>query len=164
MFIMAFEEMGQVVEKELGWDDTIEKESSFILLPDGDYEFTVTEFLRARHEGSENLPPCNKAILTINIKTKQGESNIKHNLFLHSRTEGMVSAFFLGIGLKKHGEPFKMNWNNVIGSKGICKVSTRLYDGKQYNDIKRFYDPEKDKNINVCNPSAPAKAFKPGAF
>ena len=40
---MAFEQLGQAVpveERELGWDDTIEKESAgFIILPEGDYEF-----------------------------------------------------------------------------------------------------------------------------
>ena len=43
-------------EKELGWDDVIEKESDFTLLPAGDYDFTITGFERARHEGSEKLP------------------------------------------------------------------------------------------------------------
>ena len=28
-------------EKELGWDDVIEKESDFTLLPAGDYDFTI---------------------------------------------------------------------------------------------------------------------------
>ena len=55
---MAFEQLGQAVpveERELGWDDTIEKESAgFIILPEGDYEFKVLEFQRARHEGSEH--------------------------------------------------------------------------------------------------------------
>lgn len=142
---MAFEQFGQEVaaERELGWDDTIEKESAgFITLPEGDYVFKVLEFQRARHEGSEKLPPCNKAVITLAIETPEGEAQIRHNLFLHSRTEGMVSAFFIGIGLKKHGEPLKMDWPKVIGRTGKAKISVREYNGKQYNDVKRFLDPD----------------------
>lgn len=160
---MAFEDMGTVVEKELGWEDTIEKESSFILLPEGDYQFKVTAFQRERHNGSDKLPPCNKAVLTIEIDTPQGAASIRYNLFLHSRTEGMISAFFLAIGQKKHGEPFKMNWNKVIGATGTCHVKTKTYEGKEYNEIKKFYDPEKD-SVTVINSGASQKAYQPGAF
>lgn len=160
---MAFENMGTEVGKELGWEDTIEKESSFILLPEGDYQFKVTAFQRERHNGSEKLPACNKAVLTIGIDTPQGEASIKYNLFLHSRTEGMISAFFLAIGQKKHGEPFKMNWNKVVGATGACKVGTKTYNEKEYNEIKKFYDPEKD-SVTVINSAAQQKAYQPGAF
>ena len=76
-------------EKELGWDDVIEKESDFTLLPAGDYDFTITGFERARHEGSEKLPPCNKAVVSIHIDAPEGSTTIQHNLFLHSKCEGM---------------------------------------------------------------------------
>ena len=54
------------MERELDWDDTIEKESGeYVLLPEGDYPFLVESFDRARHAGSEKLPqqytwPCSK--------------------------------------------------------------------------------------------------------
>lgn len=143
-------------ERELGWDDTIQQDGlDFILLPEGDYDFTVTDFKRERHNGSEKLPPCNKAVLTLTVKTADGDAYINHNLFLHSRTEGMVSSFFVGIGQKKHGEPLKMDWNKVRGSKGRAKIGVRTYENKQYNEVKRFYDPAK---------AAPAKGYTPGAF
>lgn len=90
-------------EKEFGWDDEIEKDSDeWVLLPEGDYDFTVTAFERGRHQGSDKLPPCNKAILTLKVEGKEGTATITHNLFLHSKTEGMLSAFFCAIGQKKH--------------------------------------------------------------
>ena len=83
------------LEHELGWDDTITKDSNeFILLPEGEYNFTVESFDRGRHNGSEKLPPCNKAILKIRISSPQGEVTLTHNLFLHTITEGMLSSFF----------------------------------------------------------------------
>ena len=92
-------------ERELDWNDTIEKDSSdFITLPEGDYDFTVDSFDRARHNGSEKLPPCNKAVLKIRIDDPAGTVIVTHNLFLHTRTEGMLSAFFSSIGQKRKGE------------------------------------------------------------
>ena len=60
--------MSEVIERELGWDDEIEKDGpEFVLLPEGDYSFEVVGFERARHNGSEKLPACNKAQQQLNI-------------------------------------------------------------------------------------------------
>ena len=59
---------------ELGWEDEIQQESSFILLPEGDYRFTVEKFDRARHNGSDKIPPCNKAILHFRVFSPDGSS------------------------------------------------------------------------------------------
>ncbi len=145
-------------EKELQWDDTITKDASdFVLLPEGDYNFTVESFERGRHGGSEKLPPCNKAVLTLRIEAAEGTARITHNLFLHSKTEGMLSAFFSCIGQKKKGEPLKMNWGMVPGSSGRCKIGIHSYQNKdgedrKSNDVKRFYPKEE------------GPAFKAGEF
>lgn len=135
--------------KALDWDDTIENDSEeFVVLPEGDYDFEVTGFERGRHDGSEKLPPCNKAILSIRIIAADGRSTtIKHNLFLHGKCEGILCAFFTAIGQRKKGESLKMNWNAVTGSRGRCKVGIHSWQNKegntmQSNDIKRFYEPE----------------------
>lgn len=136
------------IEREYNWDDEIVKDSDFVLIPEGDYPFTVVGFERGRHEGSDKLPPCNKAIITLRIALPDGTAQeLKHNLFLHSKCEGLLSAFFVAIGQKKKGEPLRMNWNAVIGTRGICKISVRTWKGKngedmQSNDIKKFYSPE----------------------
>lgn len=156
----GWEKYGTVVnseDRELGWDDVIENDSpEFVILPDGDYDFEVVDFERGRHNGSEKLPPCNKAIVHIRIEGKEGISIIKHQLFLHTITEGMLCAFFTGIGQRQKGERLKMNWNAVVGSKGRCKVGTRKWtndEGKEmtFNEIKKFYEPE-------------GKGFTPGTF
>lgn len=146
------------IERGFEWDDTITKDAGeFILLPEGDYNFIVESFERGRHTGSEKLPPCNKAILTLRIDAPEGTVKITHNLFLHTKTEGMLSAFFSSIGQKKKGEPLKMNWGYVPGSSGKCKVGIHTYkkdngDEVKYNDIKRFYPKEE------------GPAFKAGEF
>lgn len=158
--------MADIIERELGWDDEIEKESDFILLPEGDYRFTVTGFERARHEGSEKLPPCNKAVLSLKINTSEGDVTIKHNLFLHTKTEGMLSAFFCAIGQKKHGEKLRMNWQAVIGATGRCKIGIRKWKGtdgvdRENNEIKKFYDPE---DTPAAKPVQGGGVFTPGKF
>ncbi len=136
------------MEKELNWDDTIEKEvNNFVLLPEGDYNFVVESFDRARHPGSEKLPPCNKAVIKLRIDGPEGTAYITHNLFLHTKTEGLLSAFFASIGQKKKGEPLRMDWNKVPGACGKAKVGIHSYDNKngeemKANDIKRFYPKE----------------------
>lgn len=130
-------------EREFGWDDTIQEDSKdFITLTPGDYVFTVTNFERGRHtpnpQNPGKLPACNKAIITLQVETDEGLATMTHNLFLHSSTEGMLSAFFGAIGQKKHGEPLQMNWNTVVGSTGVCRVGNRTYKDNVYNDVKQM--------------------------
>lgn len=136
-------------ERELGWDDEIQNDGQdFELVPEGDYDFEVIAFERARHPGSEKLPACNKAVIHIKVTGGDGATTtIFHNLFLHSRTEGMISSFLVGIGQKKKGESIKPRWSEVVGTRGRCKVGFRKYkpegsnEERTYNEIKRFYEP-----------------------
>jgi len=151
-----------VEERELGWDDQIENDGpDFILLPAGDYDFVVTEFERQRHNGSEKLPPCNKAVVSLKFETPEGTTTIKHNLFLHTKTEGMLCAFFTGIGQRKKGEKLNMNWNAVVGSTGRAKIAIREWtndsgEKKVFNDIKKIYEPDENKPAAV--------GYTPGSF
>lgn len=146
--------------RELGWDDTIENDSEFQLLPNGDFPFEVISFERGRHNGSEKIPPCNKAIVSLKFTTPDGlQTTIKENLYLHSTMEGKLCSFFVCIGQRQHGERLKMDWNKVTGSKGRARIFTDkwTYDGRPYegNKVKSFLEPE-DK------PATPG--FKAGEF
>ena len=147
----------------LDWEDSIEKEASgFILLPEGDYEFTVQRFERQRHPGSAKLPPCNKAVVYLEVETPQGTAVIRHNLFLHTKCEGILCAFFASIGQRRHGERQQMDWTRVTGARGRCRVGVRSWtgdDGKEHesNEVKRFLEAEPG-----AAPTAPA--FRRGEF
>lgn len=149
-------------ERELGWEDEISKESEFVLLPEGDYDFTVVNFSRGRFAGSAKLPACNKAELKIEVRDNKGnKATINHDLYLHTKTEGLLSAFFIAIGQKKHGEPLKMNWNAVVGAQGRCKVVIDTWTGndgsqRQNNKISKFYEPQQ--------PATQQTTFKAGQF
>lgn len=135
---------------ELGWDAEIENDGQeFVVAEPGDYNFVVTGFERARFAGSEKMPPCNQAKLTIRLEIPgaAGECIVKHNLFLHSKSEWKLCEFFTAIGQRKKGQKVSMNWNAVTGARGRCKVSKRSFktkDGKELwtNDIDKFYAPE----------------------
>lgn len=150
---------------ELSWDAEIENEGQeFIVAEPGDYDFVVTGFERARFAGSDKMPPCNQAKLSIKLVMPgaSGECIIKHNLFLHSKTEWKLCEFFTAIGQRKKGQKVSMNWNTVIGAQGRCKVSKRSFrnrDGKELwtNDIDKFYAPEGDLPFTMGQ-AAPAPA------
>ena len=140
--------------REFGWDDEIQHDSSpFQILPEGDYSFTVKKFERARHSGSEKIPACNKAILTLTVINGEAQGEVQTNLFLHSKFEWKLCQFFTAISQRKHGEAMRMNWGAVPGSGGVCHVGVRKWmgnDGKEResNEITEFYDPENAPSVS----------------
>ena len=130
----------------LDWDDAIENDGQeFVILEEGDYIFEVTAFERGRFPGGPKIPACNKASLTLQVKTPDGVAICKTDLLLYKSMEWKLSAFFRCIGQKKHGERLVMDWNKVIGSRGRAHFKPRAYtdrDGneRQANDLDRFYD------------------------
>lgn len=158
------EEMG----REFGWDDEIQNDSpDYVTLPEGDYDFEVLSFERGRYAGGDKIPPCNMAVLKLKIEGPQGVSTFNHRLYLHSKTEGLLCAFFTAIGQRKHGERSKMNWNTVTGAKGRAKIEVRTWHndkGDEFtsNQVKRFYDPEE---APAAAPApAPQQTWQPGKF
>ena len=135
-------------ERELGWDDEIVNDGpEFIVLPAGDYNFSVAKFERGRFAGSAKMPACNQATLELKIQSPEhGEVTVFHRMLLHTKTEGFLSNFFTGIGQKRKGEPLRMNWNAVVGASGSCKIIINKYidkNGKEQtnNQVDTFYEP-----------------------
>lgn len=94
----------------LDWDDAIESDGQeFVILEEGDYNFTVTGFERGRFPGGQKIPACNKAALTLQVSTPQGVAVVHTDLLLYKSMEWKLSAFFRCIGQKKHGERLVMS-------------------------------------------------------
>ena len=129
--------MTDIQDRALGWDEEIKQESEFVLLEPGTYDFEVTGLEKAYFNGSEKMQPCPQARLELTID----KAKVFTNLFLNTKSEWKLSEFFISIGLKKKGEPLKMQWNKVLGLKGKCEVSNREYNGKTYNEVSKFLEP-----------------------
>ena len=155
----------QSAGREHNWDDEISQDSAeFALLPEGEYEFSVTGFERGRYPGGAKLPSCPKATVSLRFEGVEGVAVIKHNFFLHSKCEGLLCAFFTCLGMRKRGEPLRMDWPGTVGRTGRAKITVRSYtgnDGREYqtNDVKQFLEPE-----NAPAAPAAAQSWTPGAF
>ena len=60
-----------------------------------------------------------------------------------------------------------MNWALVPGSKGRARIGTRTYEGKEYNEIKKFYEPIKTQATASQPPKQPEPvqtSFEAGKF
>ena len=133
------------------FDSVIEDEGRpFILLPEGDYDFVVTNFERGNFPGSAKIPPCLKATITLEITTDEGKTSIRTDLMFAKIVEWKMCSFFRSIGQKKSGQPLKPNWNTVVGSYGKAHIKQREYINKQgekkiINDVDNFLDAPIDE-------------------
>lgn len=139
----------EVMDEALSWDDQIADDGQeFVILPEGDYDFTITKFERARHQGSEKLGPCPVAVVTLEIKNGSDTAYVTDRLFLTKKMEWTLSHFFVGIGQKKKGEPLVMNWNKVVGSTGRAQILQREFRSNntgemlKSNEVKKYYPKE----------------------
>ena len=158
---MDFEE---TAGRAFSWDDLIQNDGpDYVLLPVGEYPFTITTFERARFEGSAKLPPCSMAKLSITVHGgDKGDAYVTHRLYLHTRTEGLLCAFFESIGQRKRGEALRPRWDQLVGAQGLCRLGIHEYtkrDGTagKSNEIMKFLPPPEPK-------AAPAPAWTQGAF
>lgn len=137
------------LDRELNWDDQIQKDSNFVELAAGDYNFTIDHYERGRSTGSDKIPPSNMAIVFFNIVAPDGQvATIRENFILHTKLEWKLSELFMSVGLKKKGEPLRMDWNQLPGLKGRCKVTLDAAKDdptKKYNHISKLYPYEPPK-------------------
>ena len=81
--------------RELGWDDEIEKGADYVLLPEGEYDFTIESFERGRFEGSDKAPACPRAELKVKVETSEGMCMMNESLLLYDRMQWKLAEFFL---------------------------------------------------------------------
>ena len=132
----------------IGWDDEIidPGEPEFVLLTPGIYDFTITGFERGHFDGSEKMDACSMAKLTLRCSNGVQETTVFTNLFLSSAVAFKLSKFAKSIGDmpagSTSGQKFHVDWNNIIGKHGKCRIKTRVYNGKDYNEVDDFIVPD----------------------
>ena len=138
---------------ELSWDSEISHEDEFILLPEGEYDFTVTKFDRSKHNGSAKIKPCLKAVVTLSVDTDKGPVEIVENFLITKSLEWKLCQFFTCLGMRKHGEPYQMNWNGIFGKKGRAKIVVNKWkndqgEERQNNRVEKFLEPSETQSNN----------------
>ena len=132
----------------IGWDDEIidPGEPEFVLLTPGIYDFTITGFERGHFDGSDKMDACSMAKLTLRCSNGVQETTVFTNLFLSSAVAFKLSKFAKSIGDmpagSTTGQKFHVDWNNIIGKRGKCKIKTRVYNGRDYNEVDDFIVPD----------------------
>lgn len=125
------------------------EEREFVLLPEGEYPFQITDIEKRFYEPGPNskLPPCPEVVATLTIDGGSlGSTKVKMRLFYHSSTQWRVSNLFVSVGLAKTGEQFTPNPDPLLGKTGRCHVKQRTYqknDGTEgkVNDVDRCLPP-----------------------
>lgn len=130
----------------LDWDGILESDGSEqTILPEGDYPFVVEKLERGSFPGSEKMCPCHKATLSLTIITDKGPVTVYDDLILHKKMEWRLSQFFRAIGQKKKGERIVMNWNTVVGSRGMAHIAVNRYTDRNgqertNNKVAKYLD------------------------
>ena len=132
------------------WDSEIESDGpEYVTGQPGDYSFTVTKVERQQYQGNIDnggkIPPCAMALVMGTIDVPKGTATFRERLYLCKSFEWKLSAFFRCLGMKKHGEKLRMNFNEAVGKKGMAKFGIREYNGQTYNQIEQYYDYDPDK-------------------
>lgn len=139
----------------LDWDDVLnvnEKEletPQYLVLPEGDYEFTVDDVTYGNYNGSDKIPACKMATLKAKIATEKGTAYAGYRFYLYEgRGTQNIARFFKAVGFDvsgglKPGLFFKKAVQE--GRSGIAHVKPNEYNGRTYNDIAYFKNPEEKK-------------------
>ncbi|MCD8308796.1 MAG: hypothetical protein LUD19_02990 [Clostridia bacterium] len=143
--------------KTFDWNDEIDPwdmEDRYEPLPEGDYNFTVKEYERAWHNGSAKVPACNKAIVTFTIHGESKDMTVKESFFLCSAFGWKLKALFESVGLLKHGEKLRMQWDKLEGKTGKCHLYVDTYTDmngvkRENNKIKKFYSYDDEVEVSA---------------
>lgn len=137
----------------LGWDDEVEAGSPFVLLPEGDYPFTITGLEKGIYEKpadrTTKIPAnCPMATVSLEFTAATGEkSTLTEKFYLYKKMQWKINQFFTAIGAPKNADGvIKMNWATVLGSHGTAKLVVNNYTDRndkpaQNNRIKDFLEP-----------------------
>lgn len=101
----------------MDWDDAIENDGQeFIILPEGDYNFTVTDSERGRFPGSAKMSACNKATLTLQVKTDDGIASVRTDRDGNERQANDVDRFY---DYDEKFFPAEDDWMEITGDEDL---------------------------------------------
>lgn len=121
-------------------------------LPEGFYPFRVEKMERERYQGSQKMPQCPMAKLTLAVAGTDGrETAVQQRLYITRNKLWKVSRFMEAVG-RGRNEAGKViiDWGGIEGMGGFVKLKVRSYTGRdgqerQTNDVEWFVKPEEQE-------------------
>ena len=122
------------------------------LLPEGFYPFRVERMERERYQGSQKMPQCPMAKLTLSVTGADGrDTTVQQRLYITRNQLWKVSRFMESVGRGRNGAgKVIIDWGGIEGSTGWVKLKVRSYTGRdgqerQTNDVEWFVKPEEQQ-------------------
>lgn len=122
------------------------------LLPEGFYPFRVERMERERYQGSQKMPQCPMAKLTLAVTGADGrDTAVQQRLYITRNQLWKVSRFMESVGRGRNGAgKVIIDWGGIEGSTGWVKLKVRSYTGRdgqerQTNDVEWFVKPEEQE-------------------
>lgn len=143
--------MADISSDALGWDDEAQAvDSEYTILTPGTYSYRVDGFQRGHFDGSDKMGACPMATLDLACANARGEqSTVSTRLYLSKRQMWKLTAFFKSARLipldLTDGAAYRMPWDKVVGATGEVEIANREYNGRTYNDVRRFVVPDAPK-------------------
>ena len=122
------------------------------LLPEGFYPFRVERMERGRYQGSQKMPQCPMAKLTLAVTGADGrDTTVQQRLYITRNQLWKVSRFMESVGRGRNGAgKVIIDWGGIEGMGGFVKLKVRSYTGRdgqerQTNDVEWFVKPEEQQ-------------------
>lgn len=122
------------------------------LLPEGFYPFRVERMERERYQGSQKMPQCPMAKLTLAVTGADGrDTTVQQRLYITRNQLWKVSRFMEAVGRGRNGAgKVIIDWGGIEGTGGFVKLKVRSYTGRdgqerQTNDVEWFVKPEEQQ-------------------
>lgn len=122
------------------------------LLPEGFYPFRVERMERERYQGSQKMPQCPMAKLTLAVAGTDGrETAVQQRLYITRNQLWKVSRFMESVGRGRNADgKVIIDWGGIEGAGGFVKLKVRSYTGRdgqerQTNDVEWFVKPEEQQ-------------------
>lgn len=149
--------MAEMQDEALDWDvceaDPDDgSHGGWTLLPEGYYPFRVVRMERERYQGSQKMPQCPMAKLTLAVTGADGaDSTVQERLYITRKQLWKVSRFMEAVGRGRNADgKVVIDWAGIEGAAGWLKLKVRTYTGRdgqerETNDVEWFCKPEEQE-------------------
>ena len=126
-----------------GWGDSVESDArEFITLAPGKYIATVTDVKKITWDKAGKMNGCKVAEVHVEVKTDDDKlATMTDNLFLARSLEWKIGQYLAAFGLKKKGEPVRVEKiDKTIKQKVKITVGAKYDKNHEYAEITNEQD------------------------